>query len=201
MNRQLYCETLAKYIPEEACNSIADLIYNEPIQLTITYNRKTKLGDYRPPFQGKGHRISINSGMNKFAALITLIHEIAHYQTWIKYQNKVKAHGVEWKNCYAELLNSFLDLNIFPKELENAILAHIESPKAASCSDSNLLKALKMFDDKVSLTLEDIPLGSVFYFRNRVFKKDEKNRTRFKCTDLNNKRTYLIHGLADVELV
>jgi SprT protein len=201
MTRLLYCETLAKYIPKEACNPIADLIYGEPIQLTVTYNRKTKLGDYRPPFQGKGHRISINSGMNKFAALITLIHEIAHYQTWIKYQNKVKAHGAEWKSCYAELLDSFLALNIFPTELEKALQAHIESPKAASCSDINLLKALKKYDNKVSLTLEDIPLGSVFYFRNRVFKKDAQNRTRYKCTDLNNKRTYLIHGLADIELV
>jgi hypothetical protein len=50
--------------------------------------------------------------------------------------------------------------------------------------------------------LEEIPQGAYFTtIEGRVFKKGEKLRKRFRCTEKNTNRTYLISGLYEVKLV
>src|SRR3954471_22255295 len=88
---------LYKYIPEKAVPIIAEWIYVHDFKLRIKKTRTSKYGDYRPPHSGNNHQITINYDMNKYAFLITLVHEIAHLTNWNKYKDRVKPHGEEWK--------------------------------------------------------------------------------------------------------
>ncbi|MDZ7848645.1 MAG: hypothetical protein U5L96_18960 [Owenweeksia sp.] len=72
------------------------LLRSEPVMLKIVSPRKTKFGDYRfPQKRDPRHRISLNSNLNPFAFLITLIHEMAHLKAFKDYGHKIKAHGPE----------------------------------------------------------------------------------------------------------
>ncbi len=170
--------------------------------LTIKKSRSTKLGDFRPAHDKTPARISVNGDLNKYSFLVTLIHEIAHGVCWIKYNSKVKPHGDEWKRIYSEMLSQFIGNEIFPTDLEKIIVKHIHRPKASSCSDMNLLKALKKYDAIPSLFLEDLPFDAHFELSSgRIFQKKEQKRKRFYCIELKTQRAYLVNPLAEVRLV
>src|ERR1035437_243244 len=208
---------LRKYIPEPAIDTIAEWIYKYNFKLKIKKSRSSKEGDYMSPHSGKNHVITINHDLNKYAFLVTLIHEIAHLVNWEKHKGRVNPHGSEWKSEYSRLLNHFLikekivveEEKMFPKEIFIALQKHTQSPSASSCSDLNLSRVLKNFDaDTETLLLERISTGSSFRIAtgktkhiSEIFIKGEKRRTRFKCTHARTKREYLIHALCKVELV
>jgi len=222
---------LRKYIPEAAVDTLAEWIYKFNFKLKIKKSRSSKEGDYTPPHSGKNHVITINHDLNKYAFLITLIHEIAHLVTWEKYKGKVhpvkpsrtfhriNPHGKEWKCEYKNLLNVFLSDSsplgrlggaaIFPPEIHSALHRHIQNPSAASCSDLHLSRVLKKYDaNSNALSLERISIGSTFRISHEktkhsseVFIKGEKRRTRYKCIHARTKREYFIHALCKVELI
>ena len=202
-NPHQYQHLLSKYLPVKSIDLIVDWITEYKIHLKITKTRTTKLGDYHPPSDKHGHRISINHDLNKYAFLITLVHEIAHLINWEKYKNKVKPHGGEWKNEYQSLMKNFTGTNIFPPDILGAINNHMTNPFASSCTDIGLVRILRKHDNsKTSSHLEDIPQAAVFKIKNgRTFYKGEKLRKRYKCKDLNNHRIYLFSPLAEVKLI
>lgn len=207
---------LAKYIPAKAVDIISEWIYKYNFKLKVKKQRASKEGDYTAPHDGKNHTITINYDLNKYAFLITLIHEIAHLATWEKHKGRVSPHGKEWKTEYSNLLHYFLVLDkyalgeekIFPKEIALVLNNHTQNPSAASCSDLNLSRVLKKFDsDTETLLLERIAIGTSFRIAGsktkhaeEVFVKGEKRRTRFKCFHPRTKREYLIHALCKVIL-
>jgi len=196
---------LIKYIPESSANIIAEWIVKYKIHLTITKNRASKSGDYRHPYSPKFiHRITVNHNLNKYAFLITLVHEIAHLLVWNKFKNSKLPHGREWKDEFREMLHYLLKINVFPKEIISIIVDYAKNPTASSGSDHDLYMALKKFDDNKDsfMFLDDIPNNSVFKLLNgRTFTKGEKLRTRYKCLCHNDKRTYLVNGIAEVNPV
>jgi SprT protein len=207
---------LAKYIPAKAVDTISEWVYKYNFKLKVKKQRATKEGDYTAPHNGKNHTITINYDLNKYAFLITLIHEVAHLATWEKYKGRVNPHGKEWKSEYSTLLNYFLAMDkfssdeekIFPKEIALALNNHTQNPSAASCSDLNLSRVLKKFDaDTETLLLERIAIGTSFRIvgsktkhAEEIFVKGEKRRTRFKCFHTRTKREYLVHALCKVVL-
>lgn len=74
------------------------------------------------------------------------------------------------------------------------------NPKASSCTDTALMKVLKKYDiDSDYIHLEDIPEKSIFRLRNgRSFIKGEKIKKRFKCTEIESKKYYLVSPVAEV---
>ena len=194
-------ETLEKYLPSEAVDTIRDWIIQYQVKIKITRDRFTKLGDYRSPHNGQGHRITINYNLNKYAFLITLVHEIAHLKTFQKNKTAILPHGSEWKREFRLLMFPFLNEYIFPQDVLAAVNNYIQDPAATSCTDLHLQKALKKYDTVKNdfIHLEDIPDNSVFSLQNgRKFQKGEKLRKRYKCIDLDNKRIYLVNHLAEV---
>ncbi len=193
-------KTLANYIPDSACPTITKWINYYKPELKITKGRNTKLGDYRHPFKGAGHRISINHNLNKYAFLITLVHEFAHLVTWEKHKNSVKPHGEEWKEYFRKMMFPFLEMELFPKDVDKALLGYMLNPAASSCTDVDLQRILKQYDPLVHKkpTVEQVPLKGLFEFRKRIFRKEEQLRKRYKCTELATKRTYLFSPLAEV---
>ena len=192
---------LVKYVPDEAVNIVSSYLYKNPIQLTITKPRLTKLGDYRPPRSKKFHRISVNSDLNQYHFLWTLVHEIAHFETFVEHAHSVKPHGQEWQASFAELIEPFILKDVFPDKISPLLIKHIDKPKASSCSDPKIYKAFSSLNIKQGLFLDDLPLGSIFKFGNNVFQKGEKKRTRYLCSKVDNKQKYLVHGIAEVELI
>ena len=194
-------EVLAKYIPTKAVSLIADWIIEYRIKIKITKSRSTKLGDFRPAFQGFEQRITINYNLNKYSFLITLVHELAHLKAWNKYKNKVLPHGMEWKQEYKYLMSFFLHNAIFPADINKALAKYMVNPAAASCSDNNLLRTLRKYDKKDDgiIHLEEAPDHCTFKLENgRVFIKGEKRSTRFLCAEVGTKRIYTVSSLAEV---
>ncbi|HVA99321.1 MAG TPA: SprT-like domain-containing protein [Bacteroidia bacterium] len=194
---------LKKYIPAESVDIIALWIYQFDFKLKIKKGRSTKYGDYRPPVKGQNHQITINHDMNKYAFLITLVHEIAHLANWQENKNAVKPHGNDWKNHYKKLITPFMKETIFPVDVISALHKYMENPAASSCSDPYLFRTLKNYDEKHNgVLLEKLPINSVFSLKNgRLFKKGEKIRTRYQCLELKTNKIYLFAPIAEVFLV
>ena len=170
------------------------------VQLTITRERKTVLGDYRNSVAGKNHRISVNGNLNTYAFLITLLHELAHLFTYERYGHRVQAHGAEWKNEYSKVLAQFLLKKIFPADIKKSLLQTLQNPAASSCADTSLLRVLHKYDQKDGVKLvEALPQGAVFRINGgRQFRKEDKVRKRFKCVEISTGKIYLFSPVYEV---
>lgn len=196
-----YQKHLEKYIHPEALNLICSWILDYNFDLILTGRRRTKLGDYTPPQNGKRHQISVNTSLDQNSFLVTLVHEIAHLTTFNKYGIKAKPHGNEWKQEYQKLMQPFLSGTIFPPEVLTAIKQYLVNPAASSCSDPMLLKALHKHKpgNRRTVLLEDLPIHSVFMIEGRrYFRKGEKIRKRYKCREIKSGNLYLVSGVMEV---
>lgn len=164
----------------------------------------SKHGDFRAPFNGRPHRISVNRSLNPYAFLITFLHEIAHLIVWETHGRKVKSHGIEWKSTFGVLLQEYIEAGCFPEDLEDILMRHALKPRASSSSDQKLLMALRSYDDaptRVTL-LEELQENALFALPNgRIFRKGKKRRTRYLCQELSSRRAYTISQLAEVKLI
>jgi hypothetical protein len=197
-------EYLRQFIPEAAVPKVLQYLHQYTVHLTVTRERKTVLGDYRHATSHQTHRISINSTLNKYAFLITLIHEIAHLVTFMQYGHRVQAHGREWKDWYALLLKDFLVLKIFPADIEYSLLQSINNLPASSCADDNLMRVLKKYDGVVDglVLVEQVEEGKLFDIgEGRVFKKGKKLRKRYQCIEMHTGKVYLFSPVYEVKAV
>lgn len=208
---------LRKYIPEPAIDTIAAWIYKYNFKLKVKKPRASKEGDYTAPHSGRNHTITINKDLNKYAFLVTLIHEVAHLITWEKYKGRVAPHGKEWKSEYSNLLHYFLSKGncahegevLFPPEISTVLHKHSQNPSAASCSDLALARVLRKFDtNSEKIFLESIPSGASFRIAGtrskhakEVFVKGAKRRTRFECFHPLTKRKYFVPALCEVIII
>lgn len=196
-------EILARYFPPETLEQAATLIVKNHIQIKFTGGRNTKLGDYRPPnARINSQRITINGDLNPWFLYLVFLHELAHLLVWNKFQNKVSPHGQHWKDEFSSLLQHAVFHKILPEALHSAVLDFCKNARATFASHAGLWKALKSFDQENpdETTIEDLPVNAYFVATNgRVFKKEEKVKTRFRCFCLNNKRRYLFHPLASIK--
>lgn len=202
--REAPLDYLRRFIPEQAVPKVLQYLQHYQVHLTITRERKTILGDYRHATRQHAHRISVNSTLNKFAFLITLIHELAHLVTFMEYRNRVQAHGKEWKTYYSLLLKDFLDMNIFPVEVENRLRFSINDLPASSCSDEELMRLLRRYDNVESglVLVEQIEEGRLFDIgEGRVFRKGKKLRKRYQCVEIQTGKLYLFSGIYEVKVV
>ena len=142
-------ENLREYIPEAFVSYVHDLLSATNVTFRIVRPRKTKLGDFRRPTNGKGiPQITINNNLNPYAFLITTLHEIAHLHTYLSYDPRVKPHGEEWKFEFQQILRPLISDQSFPDILKICLKNTIQKTKAASCSDIALSRALRQFDRK-----------------------------------------------------
>jgi hypothetical protein len=195
---------LEQFIPKEACPMALQYILQYKVHLTITRQRKTVLGDYRHATLSKTHRISVNGDLNKYSFLITLIHELAHLVTFIQFGNKVQSHGREWKKTYAALLKSFIELNIFPRDILHALQQSMANLPASSCADEDLMRILKRYDKTQNglIMVEQLKDGNLFEIdKGKIFKKGKKLRKRYQCIELNTGKVYLFSPVYEVRAV
>ncbi len=196
-------EYLDHYLPAGASEKLLEYLHRYQVHLTITRSRKSILGDYRHATGSDNHRISVNGCLNKYAFLITLIHEIGHLITYQQYGNRVQSHGKEWKLAYRKVLEDFLHLKLFPADLHQALLKSLHDLPASSCSDVNLTRVLKNYDIRSkSILVDDIPVGGLFRtVDGKVFKRGRQIRKRIECPELRTGKLYLFSPVYEVEPV
>ncbi|MDT0556922.1 SprT-like domain-containing protein [Patiriisocius hiemis] len=194
--------TLSKYIPQASVTPVLELIKSNNVHLKIVNERKTRHGDYRK-LPGGQHQITVNSSLNKYRFLITLVHEIAHLVAFHKFGRNIKPHGKEWKYTFQALMLPFIRPEVFPSNLLPLLAAHFKNPKATSDTDARLSLALKQYDPENDKNyIFEIPLGATFRLYNgKIFKRGNKRVKRFECLEVSTGRVYLFNPNAEVELL
>ena len=203
--RKIDYSGLQEYIPDGSLDAVVHYLKLYKVHLKITAERRTVHGTYRNATSVKQHLITVNGTLNKYAFLITFLHELAHLTTFEKYRNQVPPHGREWKTEFGKILIEFLSKNIFPKDIEAAILRSLHNPGASSCSNPQLNRVLKQYDEgrhESIMHVEDLKPGEHFLIRGgRRFIKGEKVRTRYKCQEAKTAKWYLFQALYEVKKV
>ena len=199
-------DALKSFLPAESLTLACDKLREYPHHLVITEPRSTKLGDFTADPRGGRHVLTVNGNLNKYAFLITLMHELAHLITYLNHRDRVKPHGAEWKGCFKQTLGPFLRRSVFPEDVAKAIASYLANPAASTCADIHLSKTLARYDKKshpdIQL-LDDIPHNARFIYGrdHRVFIKGERLRTRYRCFEESTKHEYLFSPLVKIRHV
>jgi hypothetical protein len=192
---------LERYLPSIAVSPLTQLLETHQVHLKIVNQRQTRHGDYRPLPDGS-HRITINSNLNPYRFLITLVHEIAHLVAFKKYGSRIKPHGVEWKHTFQQLMLPFLRPQVFPQDLLPVLARHFKNPKASSDTDAVMSVALQQYDpptDKIYIF--ELEPAAYFVARDgRRFQKGKKLRKRYECMEVETGKIYLFQPNVQVQL-
>jgi hypothetical protein len=193
---------LQNVIPFSAIPDVLRLLNHDNLLVKIKNERKTRHGDYKRLQNGK-HQITINANLNQYRFLITLIHEIAHFESFKMYGSGIKPHGKEWKRTFQRLILPFLNPSVFPMQLLPLLAKHFKNPKASSDTDTHLALALKQFDEPNNKTfIFEVPIGSTFELYNgKLFKKGNKRVKRYECVEMATGKLYLFNPNAEVQLI
>ncbi|WP_088323487.1 SprT-like domain-containing protein [Polaribacter tangerinus] len=185
------------FVPKKAIPYVEFLIQQHNFTLKIVNQRQTKHGDFRSLPDGR-FQITVNNNLNKFQFLLTLVHEIAHHVTHQKF-GKVQPHGKEWKAVFQHLMLPFLNPDIYPNAILPYLANYLKNPKASTDSDAKLALALKgNAAESGKAFIFNIPLGGLFIFKNTLYKRGNKRRTRFECLELSSKKVYLFNQNVEV---
>lgn len=195
-------QALAAYLPIGSFEPVVSYLHQYKVHLTVTKQRKSVLGDYRHAGWGGNHRISINGNLNKYEFLITLLHELAHLLTYEQFRNKVEAHGKEWKYCYSQLLIVFVQLKIFPTDVEKALQKSIANPAATANGETALLLVLRTYDaikKEGHSTVAELSDGDLFQTdKGKIFRRGNVRRKRIECLEV---KTGLLYIFSPITLV
>ena len=198
-------QALSSFLPEGSFEEVVAYIKQYRVHLTITRKRKSVLGDYRHAFAGKNHRITVNGDLNPYEFLITLLHELAHLLTFEQYRHRVEAHGKEWKTCYAKLLLHFIQLGVFPEDIEQALHNSVMNPAATANCETDLLLVLRKYNQQQKVGyahVADIAEGHLFQMDNgRVFRRGKLRRKRYECVEVATGLRYSFSAVMEVKMI
>ncbi len=197
-------QSLNDFLPPGAYAMVEPYLTHYKVHLTITRSRSSVLGDYRNAHAGKAHRISINGNLNPYAFLVTLLHELAHLITFIRFGHRVEAHGKEWKQQFSELLKDFVTASFFPLDIKHQLEKSLKNPAASSCADVDLMRTLRKYDPvkEGHCLVEELAIGMKFAIKgNRVFECGERVRKRIKATEIATGKVYLFSPVYEVKLL
>lgn len=204
MESKVFLENLNLHLPVGAAELVWPLLADFDFQLTVTKERATKHGDYRlPVYKSESHKISVNGTLNKYAFLLTFLHEIAHMHAYHHFGRRIKPHGKQWKSTFTKIAKPFLQEKIWPEDISIVLHEYFVNPKASSAGHSGLTRVLRNYDVDSALSLEDVPEGTKFAIgkqQNRWFIKGKKRRSRFLCKEIETNREYTIHGMAKINV-
>lgn len=194
---------ITQYVPSGAVEEMISMLETTEVIVRLSAPRKRVHGTYCRPVKGYSHRISINNDLNPYAFLITLLHEFAHLYAFE--QDKSLRHDAAWKKHFSVLLHRFIALNVFPEDIENALLHHLQRIRSSDFMDIQLTCVLQSYDsiqeENNEIVLMDLPEKTKFMYNNKMFTKQERLRKYYVCIEIKTKRKYRFHPLAKVTAV
>lgn len=196
---------LKPYLPPAALEPCFELIKHYNVHLKIVNERVTRHGDYTRTQEGY-HLITVNSNLNPYRFLMTLIHEIAHLVAYQKYGGYIKPHGQQWKSTFQLLMLPFLRPEVFPNTLLPLLANHFRNPSASSDTDERLSIAMRRYDtqdkDSDQCFIYEIPIGSHFKtYNGKIFKRGPLRVKRFECLEVSSGRVYTFKANAEVQIL
>lgn len=195
---------LSGYLPEGTYEKVQRYLIRYKVQLTITRKRNSVLGDYRMPDRDQGHRITVNGDLNRYAFLLTLLHELAHLEAYVYYGIRIAPHGQEWKTTFRKILSGFTDRGYLPDDVEDAIKKYMKDPAARNCVDENLIRVLRKHDPPLHgfCFVEDVEEGECFVASDgRAYRRGKKIRKRYECSDIKSRKKYLFSPVYEVKKI
>lgn len=178
-------------IPKASLEYVKGLLKYENILFKLKNNRKTKHGDFslKKDFSVE---ITINSDMNPFRFLITLLHEISHFFVYQDFGFKTKPHGNQWKSKFKELLIPVINNKVFPDDILSPLAKYAINPKASTDTDLDLSIALNKYNVSTSTYILDLRQGDKFKASNKKnYLVIRKMRKRYECMEIDSKKLYL----------
>ena len=191
------------FIPEKALDEVVVLLQKYPIHLGLMAPRSRVYGDYRSPQNMGGfHKITVNGDLNKYAFLITFLHEYAHLLVFVNHGASAQAHGSEWKTYFRRLLYQFIQQAIFPEDIRMALQQYMIKVPASTASYPHLMRVLERYDVRKrpedETTVEQLPPKAHFKYNGDVFEKGECLRKNFTCTRLSDGAKFRFSPVARV---
>jgi hypothetical protein len=184
---------LQSHVPPAALEYSFSLWRSNPFELRVTRRRHTKVGDFTSRRTRENPRITLNDDLNPYLFLTTYIHEVAHLHVYLKWGDRVDPHGVEWRTVFTDLMLPILWETVFPDEILHVLRSHMVNPKASSFADTALTQAFRKYDKESNeMSLSEVPIGSIFRFQGRYFRKGKLRRTRVLCREVQSRRDYLV---------
>ena len=154
-------------IPKASLEYVKGLINCENILFKLKNNRETKHGDFSVK-KDFSVEITINSDMNPFRFLITLLHEISHFFIYKDFGFNTKPHGYQWKSKFKELLIPVINNKVFPDDILSPLAKYAINPKASTHTDLDLSIALNKYDANVPSYILDLRKGDKFKASNKL---------------------------------
>lgn len=192
-------EIFKKYLPKNSVDYCFHFWENHRIQFTISAPRKGIYGNYK--FRDGIHHISVNGNLNPEAFLVTYLHEVAHLLVRTNHRGRVLPHGNEWKSLFRQVLLPMIEAEVFRDDIRKALINHLNSPKATSCSDPVLHGVLmhpQEHEGEEKVVISNIVPLQLFEHEGMVFQLKKKLRTRFECIEISTGRTLLFSGFSRV---
>jgi hypothetical protein len=195
--------SLIPFIPERALDEVVVLLQKYPIHLGLMAPRSRVFGDYRCAQKvGEYHKITVNGDLNKFAFLITFLHEYAHLLVFVNHGARAQAHGNEWKTHFRQLLHQFIQSDIFPEDICLALQYHMRKMPASTASDPQLMRVLERYNlrkrPENEMTVEQLPPRARFKYNGELFEKGERLRKNFTCTRLSDGAKFRFNPVAKI---
>ncbi|PZU84256.1 MAG: transcription elongation protein SprT [Chryseobacterium sp.] len=188
---------LEQYLPDSTLPFLKKWFADYRIHIRITKDRNSKLGDYRK-MPDKSHQITINSTLDRQLFFFVLTHELAHLLAFEKFNNRISAHGKEWKDTFREMLLESID--IYTADLKPIIFKFSKSPKANFMASPDLVKYFHIDNPEDSFVfIEDLSINEIFHYKGDEYKILEKKKKLYLCIHLKNSKKYLFRPLAKVE--
>ena len=95
----------------------------------------------------------------------------------------------------------FLNPEIYPKHILPLLANYLKNPKASTDADVRLSLAMKEYSKETGKSyIFEVPNGSLFLFKNLVYKRGNKRRTRIECLNVKNGRVYLFNQNVEVTI-
>lgn len=188
---------LEQYLPENTLPFLKKWFADYYIHIKITKNRNSKLGDYRK-LPDKSHQITVNSTLDKQLFFFVLTHELAHLIAFEKFNNRISAHGKEWKDTFREMLLESID--IYTDDLKPIIRRFSSNPKANFMASPELVRYFHIENPEDQFAfIEDLSVKDNFHYKGDQYEILEKKKKLYLCINLNNSKKYLFRPLAKVE--
>lgn len=193
---------IKNYVPKGAWQEVEELLAHDNLVVKVTEKRKTKHGDYRPLPDGQ-HQITINHNLNPYRFLITLIHEVAHFEAFKEYGRHIMPHGKEWKKTFKRLMLPLLNPKVFPSHLLPHLARHFKNPRASSNTDHKLYFALTEYDPPSDTFLVfQLEENTKFKAQNgKIYIKGKKRVKRFECIEISTGRLWIFDPNAAVTVM
>ncbi len=195
--------SLAPFMPEHALDEVVILLQKFPIHLGLMAPRSRVYGDYLSPAKVGGyHKITVNGDLNKYAFLLTFLHEYAHLLVFVGCGPRAQAHGSEWKTQFRLLLQRFVEQRMFPEDICVALRNYMVRMPASTSADPQLMRVLERYNERKrpenETTVEKLSFGERFSYNGEVFRRGERLRKNYLCVRVSDEMRFRFNPVAKV---